>query len=392
MRSSDTEVERANTSRYTFDGDAAVEGVIDRHQQLIGNAVIELLGTSDFCALILIGGYGRAEGGFCYIDGEPAPYNDYDYFVVINDMPKQKLQELTKRLSILAKELEEKVGIEVDFWPMQQGEIARLEFSLMFSEMQWGSRIVAGDKTILDSMPSMPFGKLPLSEFTRLMLNRGALLLLNRIEMAKGEISDPVQREIFIKYLFKAILACGDASLAARGVYHPSYPVKLERLKEMTGDAGIPQLLAQFEMALDARFHPDYSKYLERDILAWQQQVTDIWLHTMRTLEEARLAKPIKSWQTYAKPSVDKGQSATGPKAVMRNVAINVRDFGPGVLLSVSGWKWRYPRERLISVLPMLLEKESDDIDEVTASGLGMSSYDWSVAADRFINLWHKYA
>ena len=64
-------IESANTSRYTYDGDAEVEARIAHDQQLIGAAVKQLIGLPAFRALVLIGGYGRGEG--CLLYTSPSP-------------------------------------------------------------------------------------------------------------------------------------------------------------------------------------------------------------------------------------------------------------------------------------------------------------------------------
>ena len=107
------------------------------------------------------------------------------------------------------------------------------EYSLMHAEMLWGHRVVAGDEDVLASMPPMPFAGLGLAEFTRLMLNRGSLLLMNRRALLTGATAEAAGREQFMKYLFKAVLACGDARLAAADHYHPAYTEKWQRLQQL---------------------------------------------------------------------------------------------------------------------------------------------------------------
>ena len=34
----------------------------------------------------MIGGYARGEGGIVWQQGNPAPYNDYDYFVIVQGL------------------------------------------------------------------------------------------------------------------------------------------------------------------------------------------------------------------------------------------------------------------------------------------------------------------
>jgi hypothetical protein len=386
-------IESANTSRYTYDGDAEVEARIAHDQQLIGAAVKQLIGLPAFRALVLIGGYGRGEGGYCYQDGQPAPYNDYDYFVVVRGLNARALAKLSPELNRIAKELEHKVGVEVDLFFLREELLPELEYSLMFAEMQWGSRVVIGDSDVLKSMSPMPIEKLSLSEFTRLMLNRGALLLMNRqVLFANAQLNEG-QREIVVKYLFKAILASGDAYLAALGCYHPSYPEKLRLLQTFSDDAGIAVLLEQYVMALDARFHPDYSKYTGRDLYEWQAQVCNLWLTAFKVLESKRMGMSFDDWSHYASRDISKGQSGQGAIAMLRNLAVTARDFGLNELMCRPGWSLRYPRERLISTLPLLLLQNIEhETPLLVEQALGGQQITWQQATEIFLKHWKRYA
>ncbi|MGB0712416.1 MAG: hypothetical protein ACPGUC_02540 [Gammaproteobacteria bacterium] len=394
MASNDTgeRIAPADNTRYTLDGDAAVEACMDRDQQVIGDGLTRLMDGHGFRALVLMGGYGRGEGGFTRVDGEPAPYNDYDYFVVTRGLSKADQQTLHDPITRLAHELEHQVGVDVDFAFLREEALPQAEFSLMNAEMLWGHRVVAGDEGVLKAMPPMPFSKLGLHEFTRLMLNRGSLLLMNAMELDKAGgqagISDPVERERFVKYLFKAVLACADALLAAEGRYHPSYVKKQERLGESDWDA-LDTLKAQYALALEAKFHPDYSEHVKEDLDAWQETVRDLWLAALHALESRRLGYPAPGWRDYASASVPKGQGRAGAKGVLRNVLVNLRDFGVLEPLKRPLWSRRYPRERLISVLPMLLQGELDGAARTLGCDPKLS---WRQTAEAFIAQWHRYA
>jgi hypothetical protein len=264
-------------------------------------------------------------------------------------------------------------------------------FSLMNAEMLWGHRVIAGDPRVLDAMPAMPFRRLPLGEFTRLVLNRGALLLLNRQRLASGEALDAEDQEVFFKYLFKAVLACGDARLAASGRYHPSYVTKLERLQSMEPELGSP-FLSLYGLAWQGKFHPDYGQYLGESPAEWQQRVVDVWLEALAALEGVRTGRAIGDWARYGTPALGKGQGG-GFRYWLRNLAVNARDFGPTELLHRPRWSLRYPRERVISVMPRLLapggERPAGDICAALALPAGAT---WAQAGARCLTLWRRYA
>ena len=392
MASPEMEPAPASARGYTTDGDATVESRIAYDQRLVATAVMNAVPAQHFRALILIGGYARGEGGFRHVDGRPEPYNDYDYFVVVGGMQSVAVQALKPRLAQLGHALTARVGVEVDLAVLREERLPAAEYSLMNAEMLWGHRVVAGDPDILAVMPRMPFAELALAEFTRLMLNRGTLLLMNRTALVTGAIRAPRQREQFMKYLFKTVLACGDARLAAAGQYHPSYAEKWQRLQRMPW-AGQERFLPQYAMALEAKFHPAYELYAAADLEKCLRQVTELWLETLAHLEGVRLGSHAGGWAEYASPAVCKGQSAPGLRGLVRNVGVTLRDYGPLELLTNLRWSLRYPRERLISILPVLLGAPGPVHDSQLAMALGLAAgVGWQELTRSYLEQWHRYA
>jgi hypothetical protein len=388
----DQEPAALSTTRYTPDGDAMVEARIGQDQRLIASAVGEAVPAEHFEALVLIGGYARGEGGFRFVDGRPEPYNDYDYFVVVRGMGYRAVRALRTRLLELGHTLTRRVGVEVDLALLRAEGLPAAEYSLMHAEMLWGHRVVAGQQDILGAMPPMPFASLGLAEFTRLMLNRGSLLLMNRRALESGEIAETSGRGQFMKYLFKAVLACGDARLAAAGQYHPAYAEKWQRLQEPQSE-GQERFLRLYKMALEAKFHPAYEQYRAADLEAYLRQVTRLWLTTLAHLESTRLGVHTGSWSEYASPSVSKGQSSPGLRGLVRNVGVTLRDYGPLEILTNLRWSLRYPRERLISILPGLLNGPGLVHDRQLATALGLPpGGGWHELTRSYLEQWHRYS
>ena len=392
MAFSETVPATLHTDRYTPDGDDMVEARIDCDQQLIAAAVKDVVPSNSFLALVLIGGYARGEGGFRFVNGNPEPYNDYDYFVVVRGMNPAALRMLKLQLQELGHALTERVGVEVDLAVLKAESLPVAEYSLMHAEMLWGHRVVAGDTDVLEAMPRMPFAGLGLAEFTRLMLNRGSLLLMNRRALVTGATAEASEREQFMKYLFKAVLACGDAQLAAAGLYHPSYAEKWQRLQQLKWP-GQEGFLHHYKMALEAKFHPAYEQYLSANLEYCLQKVTQIWLETLAHLEGARLGSHTGSWSEYASPSVSKGQSAPGLRGLLRYLGVTLRDYGPRELVTNLRWSLRYPRERLISILPGLLGEPGLVHDQQLATALGMTrGGGWHELTRSYLEQWHRYS
>ena len=382
-----------NTRRYTYDGSAEVEARIEHDQQLIAQEVVAAVVPEHFHALVLMGGYGRGEGGYTWHADEPAPYNDYDYFLVLKDMSRRKARLLQAQLQTLAHQLSEKVGVEVDLAVLRSESLHRLPFTLMHAEMQWGHRVIAGHPDVLADMPAMPFKSLGLGEFSRLMNNRGALLLLNAQSLA---ISDSClsneSRATFFKYLNKAVLACGDALLAAHGIYHPSYIEKMQRI-ETIAELPVDDFIQLYSGALEQKFHPAPEQYNDENLEDWQDRITQCWLKTLKLFEDQRLGKDIADWDNYVMAEIPKGQlESSNP---IRNMIITLRDFGINHTLRHPGWSLRYPRERVIAVLPGLLTRSSSvaSMPVSMTNPLAMQAGEkWSVCVEHYLETWARYA
>lgn len=357
---------------YTFDKNPAAEKRIALQQQLIVENVLRYIPESALAAIVLIGGYGRAEGGYVLNSyGQPAPFNDYDYFLIFRGVSKRRADQLTKKLPIL----DDLVGIEVDFHPLRLEELADLQPSLMFAEMQQGHKVVYGDKQVLTAMPSMPLCDLPLSEFTRLMINRGCLLLMN--------FTNP-QAITFTRYVNKAALAAGDTILAMHDRYHPGYKVKVRRLADVLGTRH--PLYLRYAQAVSARFRPDTGAVAQqRDLV----EMTRIWLETLQRLEELRLNEPVVSWDRYCDPAVHKQQDSG---SWVKHFLLNLRDRKLGMLKDSLRWYKRHPRERIVSALPALLSNRTCAIDAVHGTLAIADSSNWKVSADKLLELWGRYS
>ena len=120
---------------YCFDGSPQAEWRITTDQLKIAKAVRQVIPGSELVAMVLIGGYGRGEGGYVLdLNDVAAPYNDYDYFLIFQGVSRRHAQELCDAVP----DLTDLVGVEVDFAPLRREELPRLRPSLMLAEMAWG--------------------------------------------------------------------------------------------------------------------------------------------------------------------------------------------------------------------------------------------------------------
>ncbi len=379
----------ADSATYTFMGPAEVERRIACDQEKIARAVTDTVPAGELVAVILAGGYGRGEGGYRATSSGFLPYNDYDYFVVLAGNRAQCARN-KHRLELLGQKLEHEVGVEVDFAILRESLLCRMPFTLMNAELRAGHRVIAGKDNVLEDMPPMPVGQVPLAEFTRLLLNRGSLLLMNEQVLARRVLSSDKDREQFRRYIDKSVLAAGDARLAAASRYEISWQAKLASLR-LLPECRRGRLSERYEQALRSRTGGDVPAFDQHEARSMQDAAVSDWLAALEEIEAARLGfRP--DWTEYSTTSVPKGQGGRHRLAWLRNMALNARDFGPMDLLRNFTWTIRYPRERLVSVLPALLSPTLSVPPANINRALSLADHaDAPAASASFLRYWARY-
>src|SRR5262249_10821142 len=79
--------------QYTVDGDRAAEHQFAGDRGRLAKDASHIWGT-ELCALVLVGGYARGEGGVVIREGKAHPYNDYDLIAVVHRRRPPLLQQL----------------------------------------------------------------------------------------------------------------------------------------------------------------------------------------------------------------------------------------------------------------------------------------------------------
>ena len=378
-------------ARYTWLGPVEVEDRIDLDQQRVRSAVQGAVDPDMLRALILAGGYGRGEGGYRWLDGQPLPFNDYDYFLVVSGVGRRALRRLRDRLAALGHQLSAELGLEVDFAVLAEERLPDLPPCMMYSELKWRHRTLAGDSSCLQAIRSPAPDKLPLAESTRTMLNRGALLLMNERSLRSKQPLTASGEEQFERYLAKAILASGEALLASQGSYHPVLQVRQERLAaQLAGTT--PGFLDLHGQAAEFKYGARSTVGGGPDRAARQEEAVAAWRHALRILESRRLSAQLGDWPGYAAADVSKGQSLRGRSAPLKHILLHAIDGRRMAWLRDPARLTRHPRERLIAALPLLLQAANDEVPAPAKAALGLTaSADWMQTAATFLRAWCRY-
>ena len=211
-------------------------------------ADVEALHVPPLLGVVLGGGYARGEGGVFFkseANGRGAPVrlsNDLDFYVVADDDAKAAdLAHIAAALRPVSEKWTAALGVDADFSPPKTPwRIRHDEERLMIQELVHGWCDVAGrpGEELFEDVARRPPEMLPLLEAIRLLVNRGAGLLLASSAAEKSQVASQKSQvgnstpstcdlrpatcdvgDFVARNVNKTILGCGDARLIARGSY-----------------------------------------------------------------------------------------------------------------------------------------------------------------------------
>ncbi len=376
-------------SKYSIRGSDAFDARLDHDFDRVSRALVESEVGSLCRALVLIGGYGRGEGTPLIVDGRQEPFNDYDFVVVSIPMSRRRREAVQGRLRLLEQQLSRDLGLPVDLQLYPANSLPCAEFSLLNVEMKFGHKVVWGDPDILRAMPNYPSDQIPLSEGTRLLLNRGKLLLDVRRALRGGRPLSPDERLRYVKFLFKAQLAFGDCALLLTRTYDLSYAVKKERiLDRIAPDLPEAAFLAdRYRSAVALKEWGDYAFLPEYPLAEAFETVRTYYLLFFRWYESSRLKMETSGPAAYARALVRGPRECPPWKAAL----LNARTFGGKAMAPCAGFLWMHPRARLYLSLPLLLADEPVDTAAIARVFL-LSGRDREAGEKRFYQLQKRYS
>lgn len=375
--------------KYSIRGSAAFDARLDDDFDRVTRALSESDVGSLCRALVLIGGYGRGEGTPLIVDGRQEPFNDYDFVVVSVPMSRQRKNAAQSRLRLLEQLLSRDLGLPVDLQLYPANSLPSSEFSLLNYEMKYGHKVVWGATDVLRAMPDYPHDRIPLSEGTRLLLNRGKLLLDVRRALRSGRPLSTDERLRFVKFLFKALLAFGDCALLLTRAYDLSYAVKKDRIGGVAAP-GLPEagfLVERYRAAIALKEWGDFAFLPEYPLADEFEIIRKYYLRFFQWYESSRLQMETFNPSAYARALLRGPRECPAWKAAL----LNIQAFGRKAASPSPCFLWAHPRTRLYLSLPLLLADEPIDISGISRLFL-LPPRNRHAAEDRFYQMQKRFS
>jgi hypothetical protein len=257
-----------------------------------------------------------------------------------------------KSLSELSAELLPVAEVELEFKIISAAALRRSSQNLFHHDLIMGHRWLLGGDHLFDGCEHhRDPGTIPLSEATRLLMNRCSGLLFAG-EKLESEGFPAGDADFVGRNIAKTELALGDAVLIAFGTYHWSCLERGRRMRGLAAAEGLPwleEVRQRHAAGVEFKLHPHRSK-LSRDALQEHlgkisSLALDVWLW----LENRRLGCDCRSAADYASSRINKWPDTNS----WRNRLANARVFGLRALLLPRSR--RHPRERILNALALLL-------------------------------------
>jgi hypothetical protein len=343
---------RVPGQRFTLDGSDELENHLAQTCRKILAGVRGLVSGRKLEALLLGGGYGRGEGGVLKTPDGDRPYNDLEFYVCLRGNGWRNEHRYHAALHALGEILTPAAGVEVEFKILSLARLRRSPATMFFYDLVMGHRWLQGDEALLNACEHhRNEAGIPLSEATRLLMNRCSGLLFAQEKLNRREFT--VESADFVaRNQAKAKLAFGDVVLTRFGRYHWSCRERHRRLQALMPDELLPWLTEVrrgHEAGVDFKLHPEQTRATREALQEQQDRTVSLALQLWLWLENRRLGANFNTIRDYALDHRHKCPETNS----WRNRLVNAKAFG-----LPAGWapsSTRYPRERILNSLALLL-------------------------------------
>ncbi len=379
--------------RFTVRGSEALEtrirAMLDEARQALSGALPE----DRYRAVLLIGGYGRREGGVDRSTGEERPNNNLDFLVVARrggDAARMKALADEALAPLVAKH-----GIGMDVGVVAERALLHGPCLVMWYDMRFGHVPLLGDGAWVRELRHITRERIERFDVENLLVNRGTLLVINRVMLESAPLAEPQTRAV-VRHVQKAIIGYGDALLYFLGSYDASYRVKRERMRARRDVA--ERFRAQYDQAMEARLEPRYDELRARDLAAWNDEVLAELAPVHLECERRRLGDATLEWPSYPERAFRSAlvERLSSPRAVAKKALAlsRTRSAVPEALVGRRarlGYASASPRERLSLVFPLVAYRLDTAACELARQALAAASDEVRALDHAYLAAWGKH-
>jgi hypothetical protein len=338
--------------RFTLDGNEGLERHLRRICRRVRDELTALVPAAQLRGLLLGGGYGRGEGGVLRSAEGDRPYNDLEFYVLLAGVGRLARRRLDRALHRVHASLSALNGIEIEFKLLPLDALRRGGPTMFSYDLVMGHRWLVGDDSLLEGCEHhCDATRIPLSEATRLWMNRATGLLFAGERLRRPSFGTE-EADFVGRNLAKARLACGDIVLTVLGQYHWSCRERNRRLHALEARAtplDLSELVRYHDAGVEFKLHPVRSTESREALAPQHASLVRLAGELLLWLENRRLGTAFRSLRDYARSGANKCPETTAAK----NWLLTALALGPGAALSAGAF--RYPRERLLDSLALLL-------------------------------------
>lgn len=293
-------IEISISQKYTYPESRQADALIQAIVSDVAMAVQDVVPEDGYHALVLIGGYGRGEGGVRQGREGERPNNNLDFLLISRDASKNQLGCWQQAIVEQVQSIQEQREICIDFSVIAGDVLRRSDCRVMWYDMRWGHKTILGDIDFVPSMTRFKIDRIPNWDIHNLLVNRGTLLVINDCLEASG--TSPEHALVLTRHTIKAVIGYGDALLYSVGQYHWSYVEKQSRMRALDSISKDFQTL--YDTAASFRFRPQATL---PTVLQNRQDIRRQCESVHLLCESKRLGRTDLNWDNYLETALSAG-------------------------------------------------------------------------------------
>ncbi len=384
---------RNNWGQFTVRGSAEFDAWIASLLEEVGVAVQKRIPAQKYRALLLIGGYGRGEGGVEILDGVARPHNNLDFLLLTESLGEAEASEIQNVLNLDLAALEKLHDVRLDLSFMPVKKLLNSPCLVMWYDMRFGHKTVVGDPDFVPSLKQFTVERILPSDILWLLVNRGSQILVSDLLIRRGEPSEDERRYI-VMLTMKAVVAYGDALLYFLGLYDWSYREKAQRMAKAAaiGD----EFKKLYADAVEFRFQPDYGPYLKKDLQVWSDAIRNSLEEIHILCETRHLDARGWTWAEYPSLCMQQAifEAPLSPSANVKKLLNLVR--GPNPPSHLKGLdrlacRMAGPKQLLLACYPAVAyNQENETLLRWTQQSLGAVDTSLEELRVAFLSMWGR--